>query len=208
MSMALSEYEQQIADNVAEHGWFRTSVICEDPEPSWSYSVGFAETLGASECIIFCLPCKLMHAMLWSVFRQIKAGATLSDGERWSGLLQGFDCVSRPVHPKWIAREHFNAALWYWGDPLKKGRPLTAYQIVWPGALDGLFPWDPGCSDIVIKSQPALYDPRRLDAWWHSISPTSPCSSSSARPRPASPPSPPDISRRPRCYPPAGRGAG
>jgi len=41
----------------------------------------------------------------------------VSEGQRWSGLIEGFDCISRPVHPTWLTRDHFNTAQWYWGDP-------------------------------------------------------------------------------------------
>jgi hypothetical protein len=33
-------------------------------------------------------------------------------------------------------------------------------QIVWPGKLDGLFPWEEGCNELVIERQLPLYLPR------------------------------------------------
>ena len=155
--MTFSDYEQKIIDSIQEHGWFCTSVVGDAPGEAFSYSVGFSETLKVPECIVFGLPVTLMHSMMWSVFDQIKGGALLSDGARWSGLIEGFDCVSRPVHPTRITREHFNSALWYWGDPKTRGSQLQAYQIFWPGAVDGLFPWESGSADIVRERQPALY---------------------------------------------------
>jgi hypothetical protein len=100
-----------------------------------------------------------MHSMLWTVFRKIRDGAVLSEGARWSGLIEGFDCITRRVHPSRITREHFNSALWYWGNRTQHGAELQAYQIFWPGAVDGLFPWETGSSPIVRNRQPALYLP-------------------------------------------------
>jgi hypothetical protein len=158
--MPLSDHEQKIIDCIDEHGWFCTSVFGDEPGDTFSYSVGFSKTLSAPECIIFGLPTKLMHSMLWTVFRQIRDGAVLSDGARWSGLIEGFDCISRPVYPSRITREHFNSALWYWGNPTDRGAELQAFQMFWPGAGDGLFPWETNSSKIVRDRQPALYLPR------------------------------------------------
>lgn len=96
--------------------------------------------------------------MLWEVFRQIEAGMGAVDGNRWSGLLEGFDCISRAVHPDNIVREYLNSAIWYWRRSGNDGLP-PVYQIIWPGAQDGLFPWDSGCSEIVKDLQPPLWEP-------------------------------------------------
>src|SRR5579863_9118006 len=127
--MALSKYEQSIVDSVAKYGWFCVPVFGDAPEPSFSYSVGFGATLDAPECIIFGLSPELMHSMLWSVFRKLQGGAELADGQRWPGLLEGFECAARAVHPSQITREHFNSALWHWGDPAERGEAMRAYPV-------------------------------------------------------------------------------
>ena len=155
----MTDYERAIERNVAEHGWHCTTVI--DPDgvsPDFAYSVGFRETLGMPELIVFGLSSELMHAMLWNAFRDLQAGKEIKDGDRWSGLLARFDCVARAVHPTNLTREYFNSALWYHGDPSIHG-PLLAFQIVWPGAEDGLFPWDTGSDPFVCEIQPPLYLP-------------------------------------------------
>jgi hypothetical protein len=159
VSSTLSDYEQKIIDNVAEHGWFCVSVF-GNPDPTFSYTVGLWETLGTPELIIFGQPLKLMHSMLWTAFRQIKAGKTrVRDGERWSGLIDGFDCISRPVHESQIVRDHFNSAIWYHGYTGGDGKPLSAFQLFWPGVKDGLFPWEKNCGEAVRELQPLLYLP-------------------------------------------------
>jgi hypothetical protein len=160
--MPLDDYEQSIIDNIEQHGWYCVMVTDGNPDTSFAYSVGFWKTLDSPECIVFGQPADLMHSMLWRVFRQIKGGAVLADGTRWSNLIEGFDCISRPVHPEQMKREHFNSALWYWGDPAERGDTLKAYQLFWPGARDGLFSWESGCSQIVREVQPTLYLPRQV----------------------------------------------
>jgi hypothetical protein len=114
--MALSEYEQKILDDVEEHGWFCVSVFGKsgDETPGFAYSIGFPDAIKCPEFIVFGLPGKLMHSMLWSVFRQIRDGVTApKEGQRWSNVIEGYDCISRAVHPSQIEPEYFNSALWY-----------------------------------------------------------------------------------------------
>jgi hypothetical protein len=160
LGRTLSDYEQRIVSNVAEHGWFCVAVGAGEDTPEFAYSVGFWETLKVPEFIIFGQPAKLTHSMLWSVFRQIRKGvATPGDGVRWSDLMEGFDCISRPVHESQMIREHFNSALWYRRHRTGDDSDLRAMQLFWPGAVGGLFPWQEGCDAFVRESQPALYLP-------------------------------------------------
>jgi hypothetical protein len=155
-----SEYEQAILDTIEEHGWFCTAVFDPDGKaPEFAYSVGFTETLGQPEFIVFGLPTEVANAILWDVFRALKAGRVPEDGQSWPDLVVGYDCVIRHVHPTQVTREHLNSAIWFWGDPAVRGEPLTAYQIVWPDR-DGRFPWDPGCAQWVRDDQTPLYIPR------------------------------------------------
>lgn len=159
--MTDDDYERNILRKVEEHGWFCTSVFDPDgKDVSFSYSVGFTETLNCPEFIVFGLDAKLMHSMLWNVFRQIKAGRTPEDNQRWSGLLEGYDCIARAVHPTNIVREYLNSAIWFWGNPAERGL-LRAFQVVWPGVGTGLFPWDSACSQVVRDKQPPLWLPNR-----------------------------------------------
>jgi len=157
----LDDHEQRIVDDVEEYGWFCSGVFDpEQKEPDFSYSVGFTKTLNAPEFIVFGLPLKLMHSMLWEVFRQIKDGKVPEDNQRWSKLIEGFDCISRPVHPTNIVREYLNSAMWFWGNPAEHGQ-LKAFQLVWPSSKTGLFPWDADCAQEVRDRQPPLYLPTR-----------------------------------------------
>ncbi|HEY8947368.1 MAG TPA: DUF4262 domain-containing protein [Rhizomicrobium sp.] len=156
--MSLNAADQKIIDNVREYGWHGTYVPSDDIGPEFCFSTGFSETLHAPEVIIFGLNSSVMHNMLWEIFRQIKAGKALQDAAVWSGLIEGFDCVSRPVHPSHTG-EYFGTAIWYLRYRGISER-LDAFQVFWPGKLDGLYPWDTGCSEVVREHQPALYLPK------------------------------------------------
>ena len=151
----LDPLDQRTVDDVDEHGWHCVQVGAGNEEPAFSYSVGFWETLDMPEIIVFVLGFKLMHSMLWEAFRQIRVGKVLADGARWSDLIEGFDCISRPVHPSQI-RQYFGFATWYRGYRTGSSE-ISAYQLFWPGKVDGLYPWDIGSSEIVRECQPLLY---------------------------------------------------
>ena len=157
--MSLNDYERTIVDNVAKYGWHCSHVFDPDRnQPDFSYTVGLWETLCVPELIVIGLGRELMHSMLWEMYRQLKAGAQLADGARWSGLIEGFECVSRKVHPTQIGSDYFNSARWYHRFR-SGGGALEAYQIFWPGAQQGLFPWEAGCVADVREWQPPLYLP-------------------------------------------------
>ena len=123
----LNQFEQNILSNVNKHGWHGLHVF--DPEetsPNFSYSVGFPETLGAPEFIVFGLPHDLTHQMLWEVFKQIKAGAEPTHGRRWSDLLEGFDCISLTANHDSLFTEYLISSHWYWRHSGRDGSPCNA----------------------------------------------------------------------------------
>ena len=162
MASELNDYERKILDNIDEHGWFCTSVF--DPngdEPSFAYSIGFSRTFGGPEFIVFGLGAELMHSMLWDTFRQLQDGKQAEDESCWSGLLDGFDCISRSVHPSNIVQDWFNSAMWFWSDIERRTGLPAAMQLVWPSSKSGRFPWEPDCEQDVRDLQPTLWLPNR-----------------------------------------------
>lgn len=151
--------DRKTIEDVAKHGWQCLHIPSDAEGPGFSFSVGFWETLRAPEVIVFGLDRSLMHNMLWEMFHQIRGGNNLADGVHWTNLIEGHDCISRPVHDSQIS-EYLGMAIWYLR--YKTGRTdITAYQLFWPGKQDGLFPWDTGCNEAVREGQPALYLERR-----------------------------------------------
>ncbi|MCA8902424.1 MAG: DUF4262 domain-containing protein [Hyphomonas sp.] len=157
VNRSYNHIERSIFENVGKHGWQSMSVFDPDGKlPGFTYSIGFATTLHAPEFIIFGLNRELMHNMLWEVFHQIRAGQIVSHGLHWKNIIGGFDCVSMHATHEDLFREYTTSARWYWQETGHTGVP-EIYQLVWPGARDGLFPWDDGCDQGVIDLQPKLW---------------------------------------------------
>lgn len=159
--MTLDHSEQKTVDDIAKHGWHCIHVGEGNGEPNFSYSVGWWENAASPEAIIFGLPRKLQHSMLWEVFRQIRAGKKFVDGSKWANLIEGHECIARLVHETQL-REYFGLAIWYRHFKTNSVAGLTAYQIFWPSKEQGIFPWQSGCHQSVRDCQPLLYLPRSV----------------------------------------------
>jgi hypothetical protein len=153
----LTDFERKIIDNVRKHGCHINYVFDPNGEdPAFAYSVGFHETLGQPEVIVFGLSADLMKFMINETMRQCRAGLRLEDGMQLHGLLEGHWCMPCAIPSENIRREHFNSAMWF--RRLTTGEDMEdAFQIVWPGAEDGLFPWEDGASPQVRNLQLCLF---------------------------------------------------
>ncbi len=154
----VTDYERKIIDNVAEYGCQVSHVFDPDQiNPDFSYSIGFPETVAQPEVIIFGLSNTLMHSMINETLHQCREWLVLSDGVRISNLIEGFDCIAREVPEVNIEVEYFNSAMWF-SRHSGHGNLQSAFQLVWPGAVNGLFPWEQGAAQEVIDAQPPLYE--------------------------------------------------
>ena len=163
MTRPLSDIEQGMVDNIERHGCSIMSVFDPDGvEPEFSYSIGFERTLDQPEVIVFSLPKALRASMINEIRRQVvESEFKLADEAKIFGLLEGFHCIAREILDPAAIAEHFGSAIWY-NSRFGSGEIDRAFQIVWPGAHQGLFPWQEGCMQDVIDDQPALYDRKDL----------------------------------------------
>jgi len=157
MIRELTDFEKRIIENVRAYGCQINSVFDPDGnEPGFSYSVGFWETVNQPEVIVFGLSNDMHQFMINETLRKCRDGLELCDGIVVDGLLEDHSVIARSVHPTNMVPEYFNSAIWYRRHRGAEGVP-SAVQLVWPGAVDRLFPWDDGCSERVRELQPPLY---------------------------------------------------
>ena len=57
----------QLGRRIEEHGWTAVYVGDYSTAPTWTYTIGFDETLGQPEVIVFDIPQDSANALLWEV---------------------------------------------------------------------------------------------------------------------------------------------
>lgn len=149
---------QAIIDNVERFGVAVMHVAADDPRsPSYSYSVGFEHTLGAPEVLVYGLDRELAQSMINEIFRQCREdGLLLADALRIGNLIEGYDCMARPIDDPRARAGHFGFANWF-RRRNGEGDLGRAMQIVWPDPKTRAFPWEEGCGFDVENWQTQLY---------------------------------------------------
>ncbi len=132
--------EEITRENVKKYGWSFLFVDgSNENKPDFSYSIGFEETLGHPEIMIFGLKKEVMHSFLSDLYEMIKDGTTFSLGARIEGIAQD------PYHPifKEVKVEHFNE---YLGTAMRYyNKPFRAWVLLWPDK-NNILPTDPASS--------------------------------------------------------------
>ena len=159
---AANRQELEILANVDRFGCHITSVLAaeeDEDEPGavrFAYSIGFPQSVGQGEVIVFGFSTRLAAALINGLLDRCREGLALEDWTEVEGLLEGHPVMLRAIEPENLVEAFFNSAIWY--AVHTTGQPLTrAFQVVWPGADDGLYPWQPGCAEATIDEQPPLY---------------------------------------------------
>ncbi len=162
MSKSDAEFESGIVSNVEQHGCSIMFVFDPDEgKADFAYSIGFPKSLAQPEVIVFGLQKKLMLSMINETYRQCaQEGLKLHDGAVIRDLLEGFDCIVREIPEGRIESEYFGSAMWYrraiMGEEMDR-----AFQIFWPGAVTGLFPWDESADPEIVGPQSELLEELR-----------------------------------------------
>lgn len=154
----LTPQHKAILDNIEQFGLAVMHVAADDPRaPSYSFSVGFEHSLGQPEALVYGLDQSLAQSMINEVFRQCKEeGLVLADGQTIGNLIEGYDCIARPIDDPRARSAHFGYALWH-RRHLGAAEPARAVQIVWPDPKTHTFPWQDGCGADIRGWQVQLY---------------------------------------------------
>ncbi len=150
LPVARDQSDQQVLDDVVRHGCHVVGVLADDQGPAYSYSIGLFRNFGHPEILVFGLNHPLMHSMINCLVAEIRGGRRFLVGNRYPGILEGFDCEFRHVKAAHY-RELLGYARWFHG-----GEDFPVVQCVWPDK-QGRFPWELGFNPQFKSLQP-LYD--------------------------------------------------
>ena len=143
MDETLAAQNQKIADNIEKYGWHCLHIApCEEDEEPFSYSIGFAESYGAPEVLVFGLPREKAHGLLNACASALKEGHGITpDVEDPELLSGGYKVVFKSVRPECFG-EYLGTAERYY-----QGKPFGAVVMFLPDR-EHRFPWQAGYSYI------------------------------------------------------------
>jgi Domain of unknown function (DUF4262) len=139
----------RIRGDIDAYGWHVIKVPPDDEGPGFAYSIGLHQSFGHAEVIIFGLPLDVMHTMINTVGDEVRRGIRFDDESVSDRVLEGHPVRFRAVRP-FHFDEYVGRAVDYYG-----GDDFAVLQCYWPDT-NGHFPWQPGCSRIVVEAQPSL----------------------------------------------------
>jgi len=143
MGEDLAAQNQRISDNIRDYGWHCLHVFpTKEGQDKFSYSIGFGESYGAPEVLIFGLERERAHALLNECAQLLKGGHTVVPGVQDGNVLaSNYKVVFRPVRSDSFG-EYLGTALRYY-----QGKPFSAVVMFLPDRQHR-FPWEPGYDDI------------------------------------------------------------
>jgi Domain of unknown function (DUF4262) len=146
-----NEITAKIHSDVRRLGWSVIGVGSGNDFPTFTYSIGFWESVKHPEIIVTGLSYPLAHELIGMVFEQAQAGTRYLDGDQTDSLAVGYLTAFRRVHPAWQT-ELMKATCRYYAE-----QSFEALQLVYPDQQHR-WPWQAEffLSDI----EPCLWLPK------------------------------------------------
>lgn len=145
------EKADKIAWVVETQGWCAEPVAPQPdpPTPGYTYTIGFEETFGHPELVIFGLAPVAARGLLEMIATHLEAGGELPVGS-FVGLLDNdLPAAVLPIEMPEHAPLFESAAVYYSRDDFR------IRQFIWPDRA-GKLPWDEGYDDRLRMAQPVI----------------------------------------------------
>lgn len=146
---------------IRKHGWTAIYVGDYASAPTWTYTLGFEETLGQPEIVIFDIPQDSANSVLWTVFQELKRGElVLKDGEPWHPEDEDARMIWRKVDASQVESRvgWFTLAVMRRRVVKREMSGLPVFQLVLADE-NRILPWEAGYNESIRFRQPALYLP-------------------------------------------------
>ena len=130
---------EPIAANIEKHGWDALHVFdAQGQRSDFSYSIGFEQTFGHPEIVIFGLRRDVAQTILSDIASHLVNGVRFEPYERLGNVLgPDLEVQFRPVRDHAFS-EYLGRAVQFYG------KPFRAWVMIWPDK-EGRLPGEPGC---------------------------------------------------------------
>jgi len=150
------QYEEAIrvvAKHVAEFGWHCLHVHPNtDAQLPFSYSIGFAESFGQPEILVFNQPREKAHSLLSVCANMFRSGEKIESYQEDGRVLEGaYKVIFRPVALHAYG-EFLGTAKRYYG-----GKPFSAVVMFLPDK-NHRYPWDEGYDYLDLREALAIVE--------------------------------------------------
>lgn len=130
---------EKIQTNIEKFGWHFLHIF--DPngiKNSFSYSVGFEESFGQPEILIFGLKKDAAHGILTDIADDLRNGLKLEVDTKMKDVIGGdFEVMFKPVQQKAFS-EYLGTAVNYYN------KPFRAWVMFWPDKSN-ILPFEESC---------------------------------------------------------------
>jgi hypothetical protein len=140
---------------IAEDGFSTMSVVGNPPQ--FSYTTGLYKSYAHPELIVFGLPPARAAGLLSDIALKAREGTPFNLSEPTDKLLVDCDVLFVEV-PRSTFAEYCLLAMRYYGE-----EEFPVFQVVWPSAFDGCYPWDSDADPEFVAIQPVLGKPNKAD---------------------------------------------
>lgn len=121
----MSDVMEKVEDDIKKHGWHVLSVFSKDA-PSFSYSIGFTETLDHPEIIMSGLDTSLMHPLINDIGQLIKNGQRFTNNQLSEEVIKGYPVKFSKIS-ELNKEEYLRAAV-----SIYSIEKFDALQCIWP----------------------------------------------------------------------------
>lgn len=129
-----------IKNNIKKHGWqFQYVFDANGEKEDFSYTIGFEESFGHPEIMIFGLKRETMHAVLSDIAFDIRNGRKFEEGIKIGNVLSGeFEVMFKSVKNEFLPEYAGIASRFY-------NEPFRMMVMFWPDKSNTL-PFEVGCT--------------------------------------------------------------
>ncbi len=148
----MPEIDPRVLRDIEQHGWHVVKVMEDEVGPGHAFSLGLWQTRRHPEILAVGPDLDVLHQLVNAVGEEIRDGRRFEAGQDYEGIVQGFACRFRTVHPRNYP-DFLGYAGWFYEGP-----SFEALQCQWPDA-QGRFPGDADFPEALARHQPDLSQP-------------------------------------------------